>query len=84
MTILYRMRPDGAFLAGCTDTGHAGYCYPTSPGADAARKDPITAARYMVKNDMAWTRPKSGQLADELTARDARYMAELAEHGTAI
>lgn len=46
--IYFAFDAQGAFIAGCAETGATGYAYPTSSYADAARRNPAATAEEMV------------------------------------
>lgn len=50
MALVYRLLPDGAFVAGDTVTRQTAYCYPTSGHARAAVNSPATVARIIVND----------------------------------
>jgi hypothetical protein len=48
MTIVYRMLPDGGFVAGDTATERTSYAYPTSVHAERARRNAERVAAMMM------------------------------------
>jgi hypothetical protein len=53
MRIVYRHSPDGAFVAGDSDTGFTAYAYPTSTHAQQAKRSAVWAeqtARKMLES----------------------------------
>jgi hypothetical protein len=85
--ILYRKRDDGSFLCGDTATGIADYAYPSSPYAAQAKRNPAAVAQDMLRHTAEMARRG---IAASLPPnaiyhpKNAEWLAELREHGTAV
>ena len=79
MPILYRLDAEGGFTVGDTDSGFASYAYPSSPHADAARKNPkrVAAEMHEQAKEGAWMRAAGAPAAEQITQSDARMIAQL-------
>ena len=51
--ITYKILPDGAFVAGDTETRATAYAYPSSPRAERAKRFPEREASAMIA-EQAW------------------------------
>ena len=49
--LVFKLLPDGGFVAGDTESRLTSYAYPTSTHANAAKRKPEATAREMVKNE---------------------------------
>lgn len=50
----FKLLDDGAFICGDTATGVTVYSYPTSIHANAAKRNPETAARSILREQPNW------------------------------
>jgi len=75
MTILYHTRPDGSFIAGCTETGITAEAMPWSIAAGVAKAFPSAIADQMISHEIL------GHVYAEIEAseraKDAGRMAEI-------
>ena len=78
--ILYKMQPDGSFVAGDTERDVTAYAYPTSPNAVKAQRDPVGVAKDMTFREDKRLRANL-PLADE---RHAHWMAVLKASGEVV
>lgn len=51
MTIVFKLLPDGAFVAGDTESKQTCYAFPSSSSATSARKSPERVAADMMKRE---------------------------------
>ena len=51
MNVVFKMLPDGGFVAGDTVSRLTSYAYPSSPHAETAKKHPRGAASNMLANE---------------------------------
>lgn len=56
MSIVFKLLPDGGFVAGDTESRMTSYAYPTSPLAKVARHSPKTVAEEMLAREMPFFR----------------------------
>lgn len=72
--IVFRLEPDGGFVAGDTETRRTSYAYPSSPNATLARKLPERIAGEMIAsaNRFAASCPNA-----QIEEYDARMWASL-------
>jgi hypothetical protein len=54
--IRYKILPNGAFVAGDTESGFTCYAYQSSQHADAARKSPAKVAEKMIRKELKSSR----------------------------
>lgn len=54
MTIVYKILPDGGFVAGYTESKVTSYAYPSSAHASKARKAPAKVADQMIRFEIPW------------------------------
>jgi hypothetical protein len=59
MTIMYKILPDGSFVAGDSESGLTSYAYPSSEYATKARRNPTEVASAMIKSEGVLSRTYS-------------------------